>query len=488
MEEKSRQKPKTPSLPVSLIPVAALVGMLVAVISVFGDDALSGASQTALLVAAALTAAIGIAVCKVRWADIEEAVAHNIKGVVPGILILLMIGAISGTWMISGVVPTLIYYGLGIIHPKIFLLSSCIICAVVSVLTGSSWTTIATIGVALLGIGRVQGFEPGWIAGAIISGAYFGDKISPLSDTTVLASSVAGTPIFTHIRYMMITTVPSLCIALVIFTIAGLAKDAAPTDHIAQFSDVLKGSFNISPWLLFVPVITGVMIAFKLPALVTLFASAVTAAVFALIFQPDILRQITVGGSLFEGTLTSFFGSTAIDTGYVEMNSLVSTRGMAGMLNTVWLIICAMCFGGALIGSGMLGSITNAFKRFVRRPASVVAATAGTGIFLNIATADQYLSVIMTGKLFRELYEEEGYENRLLSRTVEDSATVTSVLIPWNTCGMAQATVLGVSTWIYFPYCFFNLVSPVMSVIVAATGYKIFRKTPVSAPAPETAE
>lgn len=349
-------------------------------------------------------------------------------------------------------------------------------------MTGSSWTTIATIGIALMGIGKAQGFEEGWIAGAIISGAYFGDKISPLSDTTILAASVTDTPLFRHIRYMLITTVPSLIITLVIFTVAGLSHNAGSTEHMAEFSAALAGKFHITPWLLIVPVVTGVLIARRVPSVITLFLSAALAGAFAVFFQPDLLQEISGlqnsegTQSIFKGLMMTLYGGTSLQTSNEALTELVATRGMAGMMNTVWLIICAMCFGGAMTAGGMLGSITSVFVRFMKNTVSMVASTVCSGIFLNLATADQYISIILTGNMFRDIYEKKGYESCLLSRTTEDSVTVTSVLIPWNTCGMTQATILSVPTLVYLPYCFFNIISPLMSITIAAIGYKIVRR------------
>lgn len=471
---------RIPSPLLSLVPILVLVTLLFVTIHTFGSDALSGGSQVVLLTATAVCCLIAMGYSKVRWKAIELAMVNNISGVATALIILLIIGALSGSWMISGVVPTLIYYGMQIIHPSFFLASTCIICAIVSVMTGSSWTTIATIGIALLGIGQAQGFEDGWIAGAIISGAYFGDKISPLSDTTVLASSVTDTPLFKHIKYMMITTVPSMIITLTIFTIAGFAHEATATDQIAMYSASLRETFHISLWLLIVPVITGILIAKRIPSIITLFISATLAGIFALFFQPHLLQEISGlpvqdMQSQFKGLIMTFYGSTQVQTGNPDLNDLVSTRGMSGMMNTIWLIICAMCFGGAMTASGMLGSITSVFIRFMKRTVGLVASTVASGLFLNICTADQYISIILTGNMFKDIYQKKGYESRLLSRTTEDSVTVTSVLIPWNTCGMTQATILGVATFTYLPYCFFNLISPLMSITVAATGFKIKR-------------
>lgn len=471
---------KFPSPLVSLIPIAALIVLLFFTISTFGSDALTGASQVSLLVATALCVFIGMWRYGIPWKDFEKAITNNIAGVSSALIILLIIGALSAVWMVSGVVPTLIYYGVQIIHPRFFLLCTCIICAVVSVMTGSSWTTIATIGIALMGIGKAQGFEEGWIAGAIISGAYFGDKVSPLSDTTILASSVTDTPLFTHIRYMLFTTVPSLIITLLLFTVMGFTHEAANMDSISLFTAALDAKFHITPWLLIVPIVTGILIARKVPSIVTLFISTVLTVIFMLIFQPGLLYEVAGAGAtgiegLYKGTMMTLFGPTALDAGNPEINELVATRGMAGMMNTIWLIICAMCLGGAMTASGMLASITAVFVRFTRRLTGMVASTVGAGLFLNLATADQYISIILTGNMFKDIYRQNGYESRLLSRTTEDAVTVTSVLIPWNTCGMTQATILSVPTLVYLPYCFFNYLSPLMSILVASIGFKIYR-------------
>ena len=471
---------KMPSPLLSLVPVIVLVGLLFFTIRIFGSNALDGASQIVLLVATAVCILIAMTCCSVKWETIESAIVHNIAGVTTALIILLLIGALSGSWMVGGIIPTLIYYGVKIIHPDYFLVTTCLICSLVSVMTGSSWTTVATIGIALFGIGRVQGFHEGWIAGAIISGAYFGDKVSPLSDTTVLASSITGTPLFTHIRYMMITTIPSITIALLIFLIAGFSQRVASMEEIKVFTIALSQSFHISAWLLLVPLLMFVLIIKKMPPIITLFLAVVGAGICALIFQPELLHQVAGAeernaSSIFEGLIITLSNSTHLETGNTMLNELVATRGMAGMMNTIWLIICAMCFGGAMTAGNMLTSIMSLFLRFVKRTAGLVASTVCTGLFLNICTADQYLSIILTGNIFKHVYRERGYESRLLSRTTEDSVTVTSVLIPWNTCGMTQAAVLGVSVFTFFPYCFFNLISPLMSILVAATGYKINR-------------
>lgn len=477
-----------PSWLVSLIPFVVLTALLVVVIKAFGADALEGASQVSLLFAAGVAIAISMIFYRVPWKEFEEGILENIKSVGTAILILLLIGAVAGTWMTSGVVPTMIYYGMKVIFPEVFLFAACLISALISIMTGSSWTTIATVGVALVGIGTAQGFEPGWTAGAIISGAYFGDKISPLSDTTVLASSSAETPLFTHIKFMMVTTIPSFVIALVVFLIVSIVHKSPDAVQTADFANDLKGTYNISPWLLLVPVFTGLLIVKKVPAILTLFIAAVMAGIVAVIAQPQIIGAVANetapihGQHLsfmtgFKGMFMSMYGPTAIDTGNVTLNDLVSTGGMTGMLNTIFLIISAVTFGGALVGSGMLESLTEKLTQFIRRRVSMVSATVSTGIFANMITGDQYLSIILTSSLYKNLYKQKGYESKLLSRSVEDSATVVSVLVPWNSCGMTQSTVLGVSTLTYLPYCLFNLLSPLMSIIIAAIGYKIVKKS-----------
>ena len=477
-----------PSWFVSLIPFVVLISTLVVVIKVFGADALEGGSQVSLLLATGVIVAISMIFYRIPWKDFEEGILDNIRAVGTSILILLLIGAVAGSWMVSGVVPTMIYYGMKVIFPEIFLFATCGICALISIMTGSSWTTIATVGVALVGIGTAQGYDPGWTAGAIISGAYFGDKVSPLSDTTVLASSSSGTPLFTHIRYMMVTTVPSFVIAMVVFLIVSICHEVPSSVETLDFSNDLRSTFNISPWLLLVPVMTGVLIAKKIPAMLTLFVAALVAGVFAVIFQPHVIGSVATGMASdpsqplsfldgFKGIFISYYGSTAIDTGNAALNDLVSTRGMSGMMNTIFLIISAVAFGGALVGSGMMQSLTEMLTKFIKRRVTMVSATVGTGIFANMITGDQYLSIILTSSLYKKLYKERGYESKLLSRSVEDSATVVSVLIPWNSCGMTQATVLKVSTMTYLPYCLFNLLSPIISVLIAAIGYKIAHKS-----------
>lgn len=468
---------KLPSAWVSLLPLLVLIAMVSLSIALFGSDALDGGNQVSLLVATGVCVCLSMWIYDMSWQKFEDSIVSTIGQASVSIVILIIIGMMSGSWMISGVVPTLIYYGVQIMSPQFFLVSSCVICSLVSVVTGSSWTTVATIGIALIGIGDALSIPPAWTAGAIISGAYFGDKVSPLSDTTILASSAAGTDLFKHIRYMTYTTVPSISITLIIFLFAGFWYNGEDA-HIAEYTEGLSRTFNISLWTLVVPVITAILIAKKVPSLITLSVSSLVAGICAIILQPHILMQVAGSNvisafTLAKGVMMTWYGPTAIETGNATLNDLVSTGGMAGMMNTIWLILCAMCFGGVMTASGMLHSLTLVIMRFIKGVCSLVSATAATGFLLNVTTSDQYISIIVSASMYKDLYKEKGYAPELLSRTTEDSATVTSVLIPWSTCGMTQATVLGVPTIAYLPYCFFNYLSPFMSCFVAAIGWKI---------------
>ena len=468
---------------ISLIPVLVLVTLLAIHIGIYGSESIYGASQVALLASAGVCVILATWLFKTPWKAFEAAIRNNFGDVAGATLILFLIGGVSGTWTMSGVVPAFIYYGVQIIHPKVFLLTACIICAVVSVMTGSSWTTIATIGVALLGIGKAEGFSDGLIAGAIISGAYFGDKISPLSDTTVMASSVNKVPLFTHIRYMLFTTVPSMTITLIIFTVLGLSHSSIDSTQIDLYTSVLSSKFHITPWLMLVPFVTILMIAWRRPALPVLAVSILAAAIAALVFQHDIVagigEKVVSGGSfrtLLAGTVESIYNSVTLETGVPEVDGLVTSRGMIGMLNTVFLILCAMCYGACMQASGMIAQLARLLNPLTRTRTGLVASTVVTGTTLNGIVADQYLSILLTSNVFGETFRDRGYEERLLSRTVEDSATVTSPLVPWGSCGMTQATILSVPTLTYAPFCFFNLISPLMSILVAAIGWKIVRK------------
>ncbi len=469
---------------ISLVPVIVLIALLAVNIGIFGSDAILGASQVALLASAGVCVLLATIFFKTPWKEFEKAIGRNFSDIAGATLILFLIGAVSGTWTMSGVVPAFIYYGVRIISPKVFLLTACVICAVVSVMTGSSWTTIATIGVALLGIGRAEGFSDGMIAGAIISGAYFGDKISPLSDTTVMASSVNKVPLFTHIRYMLFTTVPSIVITLTVFTILGFSHGGGGEVQTELFTTVLASKFTITPWLFVVPVLTIALIVRRMPALPVLAISVLVASAAALVFQPDIIAgigaKVTEGSRariLLAGTVESIYNTLSLETGHPEVDGLLVTRGMLGMLNTVFLILCAMCFGACMQASGMIAQLAKLLSPFTRSRTGLVASTVVTGTTLNGIVSDQYLSILLTSNIFGQTFRDQGYEQRLLSRSVEDSATVTSPLYPWSSCGMTQATILSVPTLTYAPFCFFNLISPLMSILVAAIGWKIVRHT-----------
>ena len=468
---------------IALIPLGVLMALLALDIAIFGADSILGASQVSLLAASGVCIALSVWLYRARWKDFERDIVRNIGEVAPAILILFLIGAISGTWTMSGVVPTFICYGIRLIHPKVFLLTSCILCAVVSLMTGSSWTTIATVGVALIGIGHAEGFSDAMTAGAIISGAYFGDKISPLSDTTVMASSVNRVGLFDHIHYMYLTTVPSIAVTLIIFTILGLTHTSVPDAQMARYAEVLSSQFHITPWLLLVPAFTVWLILRKKPAIVVLALSVLVASAAALIFQPAVVHgigeSVTAGSPArvgFAGVVRMIFDTVALDTGSPEVNPLVTSRGMVGMLNTVFLILCAMCFGGCMKSSGMIDDLARILRPMTRTRAGLVGSTVVTGTVLNGIVSDQYLSIILTSDIYRKSFEEEGYEARLLSRSVEDSATVTSPLVPWSSCGMTQATILSVSTLAYAPFCFFCIISPLMSFLMAVIGWKIVRR------------
>lgn len=466
---------KHPSLLVSLIPIVLLIAMLSVSIYLFGDGMLSGPSQVVLILITGVICAISIVCYKKKWSALEDFMVGNIGSSMPANLILLMVGAICATWMQSGIIPTMIYYGLNVISARWFLLTACIISSLVSLCIGSSWTTIATVGVGLMGIGHTLGLSDGWVAGAIISGAYFGDKISPLSETTNLASSMAGVPLFDHIRNMMKTTVPSISVTLVVFLCVGLmsagASDAS-MEATVQMQERLRETFNISPLLFLVPIGVFYLIYRGLPAIVVLFLGAITAAIMMPIIQPQLVQQICgdgTGGFIggLECTMRVVFGEVSYDTGNENLNDLVGTAGMAGMLNTIWLIICSMCFGGAMEASGMLGTITESLLKLMKGRLKTVATTCFSCLFVNAAAGDQYLAIILPAKMYGAAYAKQNFERKLLSRTVEDSGTVTSVLVPWNSCGMTQSTVLGVSTLVYAPYCFFCWISPIMTVMFA---------------------
>jgi len=442
---------------------------------VYGDDALSGSNQVILMLAAFVAAVIGV----FNGSTVEAVFAKiktNIHDTTQAIFILILIGGLAGTWLLGGVVPAMIYYGLDLINVQFFLPTAVIISALISLSTGSSWSTTATVGIALMGIGQTIGIPASVVAGAVISGAYFGDKLSPLSDTTNLAPAMAGTDLFTHIRYMLYTTVPSLIIALILFTVLGLGyKDGAlDAAEVAEVQSLLSAQFNITPWLFLVPAVVILLISRKIDALVAISIGIFSGLIAALVFQQPLLQELGTGAHpIYEIAMRSVYGSIAVPSEHPILSDLLSTSGMSGMLGTVWLILSAMAFGGAMEASGFLATITNAIIRFARGSASLITSTLVACGVLNVTASDQYLAIVVPGRMFKDVYRERGLAPENLSRTLEDSGTVTSVLIPWNTCGAYQSSVLGVATGDYFMYAFFNLISPVMTLIYAWVGIRI---------------
>lgn len=471
---------RRPSLLQALIPVIFLTALISINVFIFGDDSLLGSNQIVLILSAAVAAIVAISL-GFRWETLHKGIVKSIGSAMSAILILLLIGSLAGTWLLSGIVPAMIYYGLKILNPTIFLVAACVVSAIVSLATGSSWSTVATLGVALLGIGRTLGLPDGMIGGAIISGAYFGDKMSPLSDTTNLAPAMAGTDLFTHIRYMAWTTFPSIGISLLIFLIMGLTRSTP--QELQDITPVLRaidGTFNITPWLFIVPALVITLIVRKVPALPALLIGTLAGGLFALIFQPQIIQQVSQMSDRFHvaayiAIMKAMYTNISVNTNHEMVNSLLETGGMRGMLNTVWLIICAMIFGGIMESSGLLHRITEAVIKLAHNTGSLIASTAGTCIFFNITASDQYLSIVVPGRMFAETYRERDLKPQVLSRTLEDSGTVTSVLVPWNTCGATQAIVLGIPTLTFAPYAFFNIISPFMTIIFGYFDIKISR-------------
>lgn len=475
--DKKNQKKINLSLNESLFPILLLIIFLSFNVYVYGDDAMGGSNQFILLLGAA--AGIGLGVFKgFKFNNMMSQVAENLKSVTGAIVILLFVGALSGTWLISGIIPSMIYYGLNLLHPSIFLPSCLIICAIISIATGSSWTTSATVGIALIGISKAIGIPVEMSAGAIISGAYFGDKLSPLSDTTNLAPAISGSDLFTHIKYLTITTVPTITISLIIFIILNFYMiSSGPTDNTVLL-EAINQTFNITPLIFIVPFIVIVLIIKKTPPIIALFTGTILGAIFALIFQQDILTQLSNSNSLtFEGAYSAIINSITVDTniesGNSELNDLFTSGGMLGMMNTIWLVISAMVFGGVMESIGALKTITTSLLNLGKSTFSLFASTAGSCLAINLTTSDQYLAIVIPGKMFEKAFKEKNLAPENLSRTLEDTGTVTSVLIPWNSCGAYQSGVLGVSVLDYFFYAIFNWLSFFMTLIVAGFNYKI---------------
>ncbi len=486
-----------PSLGIALIPVVFLISALLINVHiftrVFDDDALDGSNQIILILAGILAGYLALRQGK-TWDDVFTGVAESIKETAKPILILLMIGALAGGWLISGVIPAFVYYGVQVLDASYFLPAAIVISAIVSLATGSSWNTTATIGLALLGIGTALGFSAPMTAGAVISGAYFGDKMSPLSDTTNLAPGMAGTDLFTHIRYMTYTTVPSILITLIVFTIMGLYTDVgATTGGALNISDAIQERFNITPWLMIVPAITITMLLMKMDAILAILAGAVSGGIFAIIFQPQIVAEVAgvtelTASAAYLGVMKSLGAGATLAEGNELLEDLLSSGGMGGMLNTIFLIISAMFFGGAMQSGGFLQRISRAIISIAHSSAGLITSTIGTGVFLNFSASDQYLAIVIPGKMYRDIYKERGLAPENLSRSLEDSGTVTSALIPWNTCGAYQSGVLGVATGEYFIYAMFNWLSPIMSLIFAWFNIKIRKIETTASPSAENNE
>ena len=471
-------KIKSPSTLQALVPIIFLVILLSVNVSIFGDDSLSGSIQIVLILSSAVASIIAFNL-GFTWLEIQKGIVNSIKSSLPSILILFLVGSLAGSWLLSGIVPAFIYYGIQILSAKIFLFAACIICIIVSMATGSSWTTSATIGIALIGIGRALDISDGLVAGAILSGAYFGDKMSPLSDTTNLAPAMAGGDLISHIKYLSLTSVPSIMISLIIFIVLGFnISENIGINNTEIISTAILEKFYISPILFVVPVIVIVLIYKKIKAVPALFVGVVLGSVFAIIFQTNLVVEVSNSDenswkSLFSGTMTSLYGSISINSSNELVSDLLSSSGMFGMLNTIWLVISAMIFGGVMERAGFLQQITSIILNKIKSTGSLISSTAGTCIFFNLTASDQYLSIVVPGKMYSSIYKDKGLAPENLSRTLEDGGTVTSVLVPWNTCGAYHASVLNVATLSYLPFCFFSLISPIMTILFAYLRIKI---------------
>lgn len=470
---------KKPSLLVSLSPIIFLISLLIVNILIFKDDATGGPNQVALFLSAIFASAVGVIHLKLPYKMIEKGMISSMSLSLQAALILLMVGALIGVWIMSGIVPAMVYYGLKLIAPSIFLPFSCLICVIVSLATGSSWSTTGTIGVALIGIGTALGIPEGMVAGAIISGAYFGDKMSPMSDTTNLAPAMAGTELFVHIRHMMYTSIPSILIALVGFTILGFLysnNSGNDFESISLVTQTIKEQFYISPALFFAPAVVLFLVIAKIDALPALFIGTSLGVLTILIFQTDILLASKGASGIYQEILKVSYSGYSLESGNKVVDTLFSRGGMSGMLSTIWLILMAMAFGGSLEATGMLDVMANKILSFVKGAGSLVGSTIATCIVMNATASDQYLAIVVPGRMFKKAYQKYGLHFKNLSRALEDAGTVTSVLIPWNSGGAYNASVLGVSTLTYLPYCFFNILSPIISIFLASMNWTIERE------------
>jgi NhaC family Na+:H+ antiporter len=459
---------KKPSLGMSLVPVVVLIIALFYTIVV-----LEGSGHIPLIFGAIVAAGIAAGSLGMPWQDIQKGLTGGIVTALPAILILMIVGLLIGVWIASGVVPVMIYYGLKILAPGYFLVATALTCALISLATGSSWSTAATVGLAMMGVGQALGIPGGMTAGAVISGAYFGDKMSPLSDTTNLAPAVAGTQLFTHIRHMVYTTVPALIIALVIFTIIGVIRPASGSVETADYLlmvSTLQESFNLTPWLLLAPAAVLFLVWKKTPALPALVVGVVIGAVLLLIFQrvPDGGWAGNIG-VLVESLYTGYVS----ETGVASVDELLTRGGLSYMMDTIALIIVALSFGGIMEASGMLERLAAAILTLARSTGTLISVTIFSCFGMNILASDQYLAIIVPGRMYRTAFLKRNLHPKNLSRALEDSATLTSPLIPWNTCGAYMSGVLGVSCFAYLPFAFLNLASPLISMFYGFTGITI---------------
>ena len=465
------------SIGVALLPIIFLVLLLSINVFIYGDDSLNGTNQFILILSGLFGASIGF-IYKVSYKKILTSISNSVKSVTGALLILLFVGALAGTWMISGIIPAMVYYGLKILDPNIFLPACIIICSIISVATGSSWTTSATVGIALVGIGKAIGIPAGMVGGAVIAGAYFGDKLSPLSDTTNLAAAVTKVDLFKHIKYLTYTTIPSISITLIVFIILGFLQVSDGTTDNTYLLNAISEKFNISLALFLVPLLVLIMIVKKTPPLIALVIGTLVGALFSLIFQPQIISELSgvTNSSLIDSyivIMNTITGEINIETNNEILNDLFSTGGMLGMMNTIFLVIGTMVFGGVMDAIGALKTISKALLKWADNTFKLFASTVASCLALNVSASDQYLSIVVSGKMFEKAFEDKGLAPENLSRTLEDSATVTSALIPWNSCGAYHSSVLGVSVGEYFIYAIFNWISPFMTLLYAALRIKI---------------
>ena len=478
MEDTSK---KIIPLQIAILPLIFLVTLLsfnlYANVFIYDEDPLAGSSQFILILSGAFAAMIGN-IYNVSYKDVVNSISNSIKSVTPALIILLWVGALAGTWMISGIIPSMVYYGLKILDPNIFLPACIIICSIISVATGSSWTTSATVGIALVGIGKALEIPAGMVGGAVIAGAYFGDKLSPLSDTTNLAAAISKVDLFKHIKYLTYTTIPSISITLIVFIILGINQSSSGVTDNSFLINTIENTFNISLILFIVPIIVLIMIVKKTPPIKALTIGTLLGALIAILFQPQIINELSDSSNSsiiasYKVLIDTITSDVSITTESEILNELFSTGGMIGMLNTIFLVMATMIFGGSMDAIGAIKVISKALLNLADNIFKLFASTVASCLALNLTASDQYLSIVVSGKMFEKAFEDKGLAPENLSRTLEDSATVTSALIPWNSCGAYHSSVLGVSVGDYFIYAIFNWISPFMTLIYAALRIKI---------------